>query len=79
MLFSRTNIKLAALAVTLGIAWGIAIMSVLIAMGMINPDASLRLVNFLKNVGYGIFAGGVIICLVELGKTIVNIVKGDTD
>jgi hypothetical protein len=48
----------------------LAITAVCVAMGVVQLGLPIPQENFVRNVGYSIFAGGVIIVLVELPKII---------
>ena len=52
-----------------------AVVAVLVALGAINLDLPAPQLNFVRNVGYSVFAGGIIIALVELPRIIRDLIR----
>ena len=70
-----TRIKIAIATAAFATLLSIAVVSVVTALGLINPNIPAPLFTFLSNVGYSVFAGGVIILLVELPKVISDLLR----
>ncbi len=70
-------VRLIGLTVSFGFVISIAVLSVLFATGLINYDGNVVWVNFFKNVGYSIFAGIIVVAIIELYKNIENTAKRD--
>ena len=68
---------LSALAVAFALVIGVAVVSILFAIGLITYDDDTAWLAFLKNVGYSVFAGIIVVLIIELYKYIEKI-KGDT-
>ena len=76
-MFRKRNILIAILMMVLVVVGSVAIAAVLIALGVVTPDIPDSLLNFGRNVGYSVFAGGIIILMVELPKAIRDLVRED--
>lgn len=74
-MFRKTNLMVAILTVVFATFSSVAIVAVFIALGVITPDIPASLLNFIRNVGYSVFAGGIIIVLVELPKVIRDLMQ----
>lgn len=70
-------LRLIGLTVSFGFVISIAALSVLFATGLINYDGNVVWVDFFKNVGYSIFAGIIVVAIIELHKNIENTAKRD--
>ncbi|MDE2788552.1 MAG: hypothetical protein OXL37_18110 [Chloroflexota bacterium] len=68
-------VRLIGLAVSFGFVISIAALSVLFATGLINYDGNVVWVDFFKNVAYSIFAGIIVVAIIELYKNIENTAK----
>ena len=76
----RRYLTIPALSVGLGVAVAIAILSLAFALALIDTRwAPATMVTFLKNVGYSVFAGGIILGLVELSRALVHVIRTDPD
>ena len=76
----RRYLTILALSVGLGAAAAIAILSLAFALALIDTRwAPATMVTFLKNVGYSVFAGGVILGLVELSRALMHLIRADLD
>ncbi len=73
----RRVVRLIGLTVSFGFVISIAALSVLFATGLINYDGNVVWVDFFKNVGYSIFAGIIVVAIIELYKNIENTAKSD--
>ena len=73
----KRAVRLIGLTVSFGFVIGIAVVSVLFATGLIKYDASVIWVTFFRNVGYSIFAGIIVIAIIELYKNIETAVRRD--
>ncbi len=74
----KRTLILLALAVAFALVITIAVVSVLFAVGLITYDDDTAWLAFLKNVGYSVFAGIVVVLIIELYKYIEK-VKDDTE
>lgn len=74
-MFRKTNLIIAILTVVFATISSVAIIAVFIALGVITPDIPTSLLEFIRNVGYSIFAGGIIIVLIELPKAIRDLMQ----
>ena len=74
----KRTVILSALAVAFALVIGIAIASILFAVGLITYDDDTEWLAFLKNVGYSVFAGIIVVLIIELYKYIEK-VKDDTE
>lgn len=71
---------LLALSTALGLAISVAIVSVSFAMGLIDTEPALaELDTFLTNVGYSIFAGGVILAMVEFSRALFRFFRSNEE
>ena len=70
-------LRLIGLTVSFGFVISIAALSVLFATGLINYDGNVVWVDFFKNVGYSIFAGIIVVAIIELYKNIEDTAKRD--
>ena len=75
MMFRKTNIIATILTLVFATATSVAIVAVMIAMGLITPDLPAPQLNFVRNVGYSVFAGGIIILMVELPRIIHDLIR----
>lgn len=73
----KSVVKLIGLTISFGFVIGIAVVSVLFATGLTKYNANVVWVAFFKNVGYSIFAGIIVIAMIELYKTIETVVRRD--
>ena len=73
----KRAVRLIGLTVSFGFVIGIAVVSVLFATGLIKYDANVVWVTFFRNVGYSIFAGIIVIAMIELYKNIETAVRRD--
>ena len=73
----RRAVRLIGLTISFGFVTGIAVVSVLFATGLIKYDANVVWVTFFTNVGYSIFAGIIVIAIIELYKNIETAVGRD--
>ena len=71
----KSAVKLIGLIISFGFVIGIAVVSVLFATDLIKYDANVVWVTFFKNVGYSIFAGIIVIAIIELYKNIETAVR----
>ena len=76
-MFRKTNIIVTILTLVFATASSVAVVAVLIALGVITLELPAPQLNFVRNVGYSIFAGGIIILMVELPKAIRDLVRED--
>lgn len=74
-MFRKTNIIVTILTLVFATASSVAVVAVLIALGVITLDLPAPQLNFIRNVGYSIFAGGIIILMVELPKAIRDLMR----
>ena len=74
----KRTVILSALAAAFALVIGIAIASILFAVGLITYDDDTEWLAFLKNVGYSVFAGIIVVLIIELYKYIEK-VKDDTE
>ena len=68
---------LSALAIAFAFVIGVAVISVLFAIGLISYDDDTAWLAFLKNVGYSVFAGIIVVLIIELYKYIEKVRDGD--
>ncbi len=73
----RRAVRLIGLTISFGFVIGIAVVSVLFATDLIRHDANVVWVTFFRNVGYSIFAGIIVIAMIELYKNIETAVRRD--
>ena len=73
----KRAVRLIGLTVSFGFVIGIAVVSVLFATGLIKYDANVVWATFFRNVGYSIFAGIIVIAMIELYKNIETAVRRD--
>ncbi len=71
----KRAVRLIGLIISFGFVIGIAVVSVLFATGLIKYDANVVWVTFFTNVGYSIFAGIIVIAIIELYKNIETAVR----
>ena len=69
-------VKLIGLTASFGLVVGFAVLSVLFATGLIEYAGNDVWGNFFRNVGYSIFAGIIVIAIIELYRNIENVAKG---
>ena len=74
----KRTVILSVLVVAFALVIGIAVASILFAIGVITYDDETAWLAFLKNVGYSVFAGIIVVLIIELYKYIEKI-KGDTE
>ena len=68
---------LSLLAIAFAFVIGVAVVSVLFAVGLIGYDDETAWLAFLKNVGYSVFAGIIVVLIIELYKYIEKVRDGD--
>ena len=73
----KRAVRLIGLTVSFEFVIGIAVVSVLFATGLIKYDANVVWVTFFRNVGYSIFAGIIVIAMIELYKNIETAFRRD--
>ncbi len=73
----KRAVRLIGLTISFGFVISIAVLSVLFATGLIKYDANVVWVTFFRNVGYSIFAGIIVIAIIELYKNIETAVRRD--
>ena len=71
----KSVVKLIGLIIVFGLVIGFAVLSVLFATGLIEYESNDVWGNFFSNVGYSIFAGIIVIALIELYRNIENTAK----
>ena len=74
----KRTVILSVLVVAFALVIGIAVASILFAIGVITYDDETAWLAFLENVGYSVFAGIIVVLIIELYKYIEKI-KGDTE
>ena len=74
-MFRKRNILIAIFMMALAVVGSVAIAAVLIALGAVTLDLPAPQLNFVRNVGYSVFAGGIIIALVELPRIIRDLIR----
>ena len=74
-MFRKTNLIVTILTMVFATASSVAVVAVLIALGLITPDLPASLLNFVRNVGYSVFAGGIIILIVEMPRIIRDLMR----
>ena len=73
----KSTVKLIGFIIPFGLCIAIAVLSILSATGLINYDGNDVWAAFFRNVGYSIFAGVIVIAIIELYKTIENTANRD--
>ena len=71
----KSVVKLIGLTASFGLVVGLAVLSVLFATGLIDYEGNDVWGNFFRNVGYSIFAGIIVIAIIELYRNIENAAK----
>ena len=71
----KRSAKLVSLIIPFGIVSGIAVVSILFAMGLIEYDGKAVWATFFRNVGYSIFAGAIVIAFLELYRHIASVAQ----
>ena len=73
----KRALLLPALAIAFTFVIGVAVISVLFAIGLIAYDDDTAWLAFLRNVGYSVSAGIIVVLIIELYKYIERIRDGE--
>ena len=71
----KRTARLVSLVILFGIVSGIAAVSILFAMGLIEYAGNAVWAAFFRNVGYSVFAGVIVIAFLELYRHIANVAQ----